>query len=169
MMSPNGTEHPHGTHDIPPHASCIATVLMITPTVLNTPTVLMISRMYHDIPHGTHDNPYMHHDIPHGPQDNPHGIEHPPRYCTHIMYRVIISKEHEFIICESLLLAFNLSHYVIYSIFNIFHFLSDLIFCSPFWEDVKNVKDGDLMERLPELKASIIDSKANNTVKKYSG
>ena len=47
------------------------------PTVLNTPTVLMISpHMHHDIPprysnfkgwyppHGTHDIPHMHHDIP---------------------------------------------------------------------------------------------------------
>ena len=56
----------------------------------------------------------------------------------------------------------------LFSIFNIFHFLSD-IFRSPFWEDAENVKDENLMERLPELKALIIDSKANNPVKKYSG
>ena len=41
------------------------------PTVLNTPTVLMIS-------------PHKHHDIPHGTQISkdgiPHGTEHPPRY-----------------------------------------------------------------------------------------
>ena len=57
---PDGTEHPHGTHDNPnrtqdishiyhdiPHGTehlhCtqdIPTVLMISPTVLNTPTVL---------------------------------------------------------------------------------------------------------------------------------
>ena len=39
------------------------------PTVLNTPTVLMISpHMYHDSPHGTHiskdDIPHSTHDIP---------------------------------------------------------------------------------------------------------
>ena len=41
------------------------------PTVLNTPTVLMIS-------------PHVHHDIPHGTQISkdgiPHGTEHPSRY-----------------------------------------------------------------------------------------
>ena len=38
---------------------------MISPMVLNTPTVLKIS------PHGTHDIP--------------HDTEHPPWYCTHII------------------------------------------------------------------------------------
>ena len=42
------------------------------PTVLNTPTVLMIS------PHMHHDIPHMHHDIPHGTQISKDGI--PPRY-----------------------------------------------------------------------------------------
>ena len=41
------------------------------PTVLNTPTVLMISpHMYHDIPHGTQISK----------DDIPHGTEHPPWY-----------------------------------------------------------------------------------------
>ena len=55
------------------------------PTVLNTPTVLMISlHMYHDIPHGTQISkdgiPHGTHDIPHVHHDIPHGTEHPPRY-----------------------------------------------------------------------------------------
>ena len=49
------------------------------PTVLNTPTVLMISH------HGTHDIPHMYHDIPHGTQISKDGIPHgthdiPPWY-----------------------------------------------------------------------------------------
>ena len=61
------------------------------PTVLNTPTVLMISpHMHHDIPHGTQiskdgiphgtEHPHGTHDIPHVHHDIPHGTEHPPRY-----------------------------------------------------------------------------------------
>ena len=42
------------------------------PTVLNTPTVLMIS------PHSTHDIPHIYHDIPHGTQILKDDI--PPRY-----------------------------------------------------------------------------------------
>ena len=41
---PHGTEHPHSTHDIPhmyPHGTQITKDRI--PTVLNTPTVLMIS------------------------------------------------------------------------------------------------------------------------------
>ena len=53
---PHGTEHPHGTHDIP--------------------------HMHHDIPHGTQRmvSPYGTHDIPHMHHDIPHGTELPPRY-----------------------------------------------------------------------------------------
>ena len=40
MITPHGTEHPHGTQDIP--------------------------HIYHDIPHGTQDIPHGTHDIPHG-------------------------------------------------------------------------------------------------------
>ena len=104
---PHGTEHPHGTHDIShvhhdiPHGTEHPTVLMISPTVLNTPTVLKIS------PHGTQDippwysrypptvlmipptvlkiSPQGNHDSPHGTHDSPHGPEQPPRYCTHII------------------------------------------------------------------------------------
>ena len=60
----HGTEHPHGTHDVPL-------------TVLNTPTVVMIfHHMHHDIPHGTHDNPHGTHDIPYMYHDIPYGTEH---------------------------------------------------------------------------------------------
>ena len=71
------------------------------PTVLNTPTVLMISlHMYHDVPPRYSNfkgwypptvlntptvlmiSPHVHHDIPHGTE---HRTEHPPRYCTHII------------------------------------------------------------------------------------
>ena len=73
------------------------------PTVLSTPTVLMISpHMHHDIPprysnfkgwypptvlntlHGTHDIPHMHHDIP-------HGTEHPPQYSRYPSTFIMIS------------------------------------------------------------------------------
>ena len=63
---------PHGTHDIPPHASWYPpTCIMISPhgTQISKdgiPTVL-------NTLHGTHDIPHMHHDIP-------HGTEHPPWY-----------------------------------------------------------------------------------------
>ena len=63
---------------------------MASPTVLNTPTVLMITpHVHHDNPHGTEhphgtqDNPHGTHDIPHSTehphstQDIPHGTEHP--------------------------------------------------------------------------------------------
>ena len=62
MISPHGTEHPHGTHDI-------SHMHQISPTVLN-------------IPYGTQDIPHGTHDIPHG-TEHPHGTAHPPRYCTH--------------------------------------------------------------------------------------
>ena len=48
------------------------------PTVLNTPTVLMISPTCIMIsPHGTQISKD---GIPHGTHDIPHGTEHPPRY-----------------------------------------------------------------------------------------
>ena len=66
--SPHGTEHPpryswylhvhhdipHGTQDNPTVFKTSLTFIMISPTVLNTPTVLKISHHgTHDIPHGT--------------------------------------------------------------------------------------------------------------------
>ena len=90
----HGTEHPPRYSRKPP------TVLMISPTVLNTPTVLKISsHIYHDIPHGT-EHPHGTQDIPpryswYPPRywtphstEHPHGTEHPPRYCTHIIQGV---------------------------------------------------------------------------------
>ena len=47
------------------------------PTVLNTPTVLMISpHMHHDSPHST-EHPHGTQDIPHIYYDILHGTEHP--------------------------------------------------------------------------------------------
>ena len=53
----------------------IPTVLMISPTVLNIPTVLKIFPTVLNIPHGTQDIPHMHYDIPHG-TEHPHGTPH---------------------------------------------------------------------------------------------
>ena len=65
---PHGTEHPHGTHDIPPHASWYPpTVLkfqrMVSPGTEHPPryswyppTCIMISPTVLNIPHGTQDN-----------------------------------------------------------------------------------------------------------------
>ena len=60
-------------------------VLKISPTVLNTPTVLKIFlHIYHDIPYstehppGTQDIPHMHHDIHHGTA-HPHSTAHTER------------------------------------------------------------------------------------------
>ena len=65
---------------------------MISPMVLNTPTVLKISpHIYHDIPHGTEHPPWYSRYPPTvlmiSPTvlNTPHGTEHPPRYCTHII------------------------------------------------------------------------------------
>ena len=71
----------HSTHDIPYMYHDIPKVLklqrMVSPTVLNTPTVLMISlHVYHYIPLGTED-PHGTQDNPHGTHDIPHGTEHP--------------------------------------------------------------------------------------------
>ena len=62
------------------------TVLMISPTVLNTLHGTQdIPHIYHDIPHGTeHPSRYSRYP-PHGTHDIPHGTEHPPQYCTHII------------------------------------------------------------------------------------
>ena len=79
---PQGTEHPHGTHDIPPHASWYP------------PTVLKFQRMVS--PHGT-EHPHGTHDIPpraswyppraswYPPRASwypPHASWYPPRYWT---------------------------------------------------------------------------------------
>ena len=86
---PHGTEHPHGTHDIPPHAS------WYPPRYSNfkgwyPPTVLNIPHGTQDNPHGTQDNPPhlswyppMVLNTPNSTQDIPH-IYHdiPPRYWT---------------------------------------------------------------------------------------
>ena len=65
---PHGTEHPHGTHDMPPHVSWYPPRYSnlkgwYPPTVLNTPQ-------------GTHDIPHVHHDIP------LRASWYPPRYWT---------------------------------------------------------------------------------------
>ena len=57
MISPHGTEHLHGTQDIP-HGT-------------------------HDTPHGTEHPPWYW--APPTVLSTPHGTEHPPRYCTHII------------------------------------------------------------------------------------
>ena len=44
---------PHGTHDIPTDLKITSTVLMISSTVMNTPTVLKISPHGSEHPHGT--------------------------------------------------------------------------------------------------------------------
>ena len=108
MVSPHGTEHPHGTHDIPPRVQYRggkSLLLSEYPTVLNTPMVLMISSTCIMIPPQYSNfkgwypptvlntptvlmiSPHVHHDIPHstehphGTQDNPHGTHDiPPRY-----------------------------------------------------------------------------------------
>ena len=91
---PHGTEHPHGTHDISPHASWYPpTVLkfqrMVSPTVLMvSPTCIMISPTVLNIPYGTQDNPHGTHNIPtvlnipHGTQDIPTFIMISPWYWT---------------------------------------------------------------------------------------
>ena len=70
MISPHGTEHPHGTQDIP--------------------TFIMISPHGTEHPHGTQDIPHGTHDIPHGTHDIPHGTEH-PHGTADTLYRVIFS------------------------------------------------------------------------------
>ena len=84
---PHCTEHPHGTQDNPPMVLMISPqywpphgtqdiphIYHEPPTVLNTPTVLKISPTVLMISsHGT---------------EHPHGIEHLPRYCTHIIQGV---------------------------------------------------------------------------------
>ena len=93
---PHGTEHPHGTHDIP---TCIMisptvlnipmvlkitpTVLMISPTVLNTPRYSRYPHIYHDIPHGTQDMPHGAQDIPHSTHDIPTVLSTPTVLHTH--------------------------------------------------------------------------------------
>ena len=84
MISPQGTEHPHGTHDIPhstehPHGT------------------QDIPHIYHDISHGT-EHPHGTQDIPHGTHDNPHGTEHPtvlstPHGTANTLYRVETGKQ----------------------------------------------------------------------------
>ena len=60
---------------------------MISPTVLNTPTVLKISpHIYHDIPHGT-EHPTVLKISPHSTHDIPHGTEH-PHGTAHTLYDV---------------------------------------------------------------------------------
>ena len=66
-----------------------------------------------------------------------------------------IKQEHEVLFESGFCYHSISSRYVIYSIFNIFHFLSD-IFCSSFWVGIENVSDENLRDSLPELKALII-------------
>ena len=64
--NPSVLNIPQCTHDISPHSSWYrSAVLMVSPTVLNTPGVLMVS------PQCTHDIPQCTHDIP-------QCTEHPP-------------------------------------------------------------------------------------------
>ena len=57
MISPHGTEHPHGTQDIPPHLSWYPHSTEHPPWYSwYPPTVLMISPMVLNTPHGT-ENP----------------------------------------------------------------------------------------------------------------
>ena len=117
FVYPHGTEHPHSTHDISTSIMISPMVLklqrMVSPMILNTPTVLMIPHVHHyipaalsiphgtqdnptvlmisptvlNIPHGTQDIPHRTHDIPHV-TEHPHGSAHPPRYCTHVIQGV---------------------------------------------------------------------------------
>ena len=56
----------------------------VSPTVLNTPMVLMISPTALSIPHSPQDNPHIYHDIP-------HGAEHLPRYSRYLPTCILIS------------------------------------------------------------------------------
>ena len=58
----------------------------MSPTVLNTPTVLKISPRGNEHPHGTQDIPHGTHDIPHG-TEHPQGTEH-PHSTAYTLYRV---------------------------------------------------------------------------------
>ena len=58
---PHGTEHPHGTHDMPHMHHDTATVL--------------------NIPHSTQDNPHSTHNIPHG-TEHPHGTQDIPPHLS---------------------------------------------------------------------------------------
>ena len=74
--------------------------IIISPTVLNMPMVLIVSRYYNIlivsptcimksptvlcIPHGTQDIPHIYHDIP-------HGTEHPPPYSRYPSTCIIVS------------------------------------------------------------------------------
>ena len=69
------TEHPHGTHNVPPHASWYP------------PTCIRVSPMVLSIPHGTRENPPRYAWYP--PMVlmiSPHGTHDiPPWYWTHII------------------------------------------------------------------------------------
>ena len=64
MVSPSGTDYPHGSHGIP--------------------------HVHHDILHGT-EYPHGTQDIPHIYQDIPHGTEYPPPYSRYPSTSVMVS------------------------------------------------------------------------------
>ena len=129
---PHGTEHPHGTHDIP-------TCIMISSTVLN-------------IPHSTQDNPPWYSWYPHG-IEHPHstqGIPHgshdippwywtppwywaPPQYCTHIIQGDPSSIKRVMVFWTRISIFMNFGQFRVFGgIKFVNKLLINLLFCSHF-------------------------------------